>query len=235
MAKKSQPPIKFELIPLGKLTPYAKNARKHGDADLAVIRESIEKFGMNDPIGVWGKKNIIVEGHGRYLALKAMGWSEPVPCIRLDRLTDEERRAYTLAHNRSQELSAWDFDALQAELGEISGFDFDMGKLGFSTLDWDAGATPPAEYTPTAYVDGQPVVPGQAPAASPENLPPELAGVDLNPTPLDKISGSGQTQTERVIIVFKPEQREDLQKLLGIEVTNIVYNLDEIIQQRGGL
>lgn len=30
---------------------------------------------MNDPIGVWGEDNVIVEGHGRYLALKEMGES----------------------------------------------------------------------------------------------------------------------------------------------------------------
>ena len=56
-------------------------------------------------------QNLIVEGHGRLLAAKRAGLKE-VPVIRLDHLTDEQRRAYALAHNRTAELSAWDIDLL---------------------------------------------------------------------------------------------------------------------------
>ena len=46
------------------------------------IKSSIEQFGNNDPIAVWGEQNIIVEGHGRYEALKELGYEE-VECILL--------------------------------------------------------------------------------------------------------------------------------------------------------
>jgi ParB-like chromosome segregation protein Spo0J len=36
---------------------------------------------MNDPIGIWGKDNLIVEGHGRLQACKELGMKE-VPVIR---------------------------------------------------------------------------------------------------------------------------------------------------------
>lgn len=120
--------LKIEYVELDKLKPYEKNARKHQEADLSTIKASITEFGMSDPIGVWGKDNIIVEGHGRYLACKELG-IEKVPVIHLDHLTDEQRRAYALAHNKTAEMSEWDFDLLGDELADI--FDIDMSDFGF--------------------------------------------------------------------------------------------------------
>lgn len=122
----------IEYINVDALTPYEKNARKHEKEDLQTIIESIKAFGFRDPIGVWGKHNIIVEGHGRLLAAKALGMTE-VPCIRLDDLTDEQRRAYTLAHNQTTDNSSFDLDALNEELADLDslGLDFDMSDFGF--------------------------------------------------------------------------------------------------------
>lgn len=124
--------LKIEYIALDELKPYEKNARKHEAEDLKTIKNSIDAFGMCDPIGIWSKNNIIVEGHGRLLALKELGYTE-APCIRLDHLTDEERRAYTLAHNKTAEMSSWDFAKLNAELEElaVSELDLDMSDVGF--------------------------------------------------------------------------------------------------------
>ncbi len=62
--------LRIEYIDIDKITRYENNARKHQKADVDAIKKSIETFGMNDPIGVWNDKNIIVEGHGRYSFLK---------------------------------------------------------------------------------------------------------------------------------------------------------------------
>ena len=124
--------LKIEYMALDKLKPYEKNARKHQEADLSTIKASISEFGMSDPIGVWGKDNIIVEGHGRYLACKDLGIDE-VPVIHLDHLTDEQRRAYALAHNKTAEMSEWDFDLLGEELADI--LDIDMSDFGFDLSD----------------------------------------------------------------------------------------------------
>lgn len=119
--------LKIEYLPIKALKPYEKNTRKHQKKDVDNIARSIEKFGMNDPIGIW-KDNIIVEGHGRILACKQLGMTE-VPCVRLDHLTDEQRREYAIAHNATAELSEWDLDILPDELAELdlSDFDFDFG------------------------------------------------------------------------------------------------------------
>lgn len=127
--------LKIEYIPLGELKPYEKNARLHTETDVAAIVNSIQEFGMIDPIGIWSDKNIIVEGHGRLMALKELG-HETAPCIRLDHLSDEQRRAYALAHNKTAELSKWDFDVLDTELADL---ELDMTEFGFfdaEDIDW---------------------------------------------------------------------------------------------------
>lgn len=138
--------LKIEYIELGKLTPYENNARKHEEEDLATIQSSIDKFGMCDPIGIWSDHNIIVEGHGRLLALEKLGYTE-APCIRLDHLTDEERKQYALAHNKTAEMSKWDFTKLDKELEELRSLDatFDMSKFGFIENESGAGGFFPEE------------------------------------------------------------------------------------------
>ena len=120
--------LKIEYLAVNKLNPYEKNTRKHEKKDVDNIAKSIEKYGMCDAIGIWGNENIIVEGHGRLMACKKLG-IDKVPCVRLDHLTDEERREYAIAHNATAELSVWDKDFLAEELGELdlSDFDFDFG------------------------------------------------------------------------------------------------------------
>ena len=83
---------------------------------------------MNDPIAVWGKDNLIVEGHGRLEALKELGYEE-VECIRLDHLSEEERKAYTLVHNKLTMNTDFDFEMLIKELDEID--NIDMEDFGF--------------------------------------------------------------------------------------------------------
>ena len=120
--------LKIEYIAVDELKPYEKNNKKHEDFDVGEIAKSISKYEMIDPVGIWGKDNTIVEGHGRVLACKQLG-IDKVPCIRLDHLTDEQRREYAIVHNKSSELALYDFDNLADELADLdlSDFDFDFG------------------------------------------------------------------------------------------------------------
>lgn len=124
----------MEIIKLNinDITPYEKNAKIHTESQIEQIKKSIQEFGMNDPIAVWGDKNTIVEGHGRLEALKQLGYTE-VDCIRLDHLTDEERKAYTLAHNKINMNTGFDIDLLDEELDSIE--DIDMEDFGFLDMD----------------------------------------------------------------------------------------------------
>jgi len=116
------------------LTPYENNTRRHSPDDIDGIIKSIEDTGFNDPIGIWGDKNLIVEGHGRQLAAIQMGLDK-VPCIRLDHLTDTQRREYAIRHNRSAEMSAWDFGKLEEELARLEIEGINLADLNFSMAD----------------------------------------------------------------------------------------------------
>lgn len=133
--------IELEYLPVDSLKPYDNNARGHSEKDIAAIVASIKEFGFDDPIGVWGKDNLIVEGHGRLLAAKKLGMDE-VPVIHLDHLTDAQRRAYALAHNKTAELSSWLDEVLTEELNDLS--EFNMSAFGFDDIetgiDGDSGA-----------------------------------------------------------------------------------------------
>ena len=125
-------------LKIADLTPYEGNAKEHPQKQIEEIKNSIKHFGFCDPVGIWGEKNIIVEGHGRVLALKEMGETE-VECIRLDHLTDEERKAYTLAHNKTTLSSDFDFDKLERELEALAeaDLDFSMADFGFDLVEKD--------------------------------------------------------------------------------------------------
>ena len=125
--------LKIEYIPIEDIKPYKNNAKLHPEEQIQQIKNSILEFGFKDPIAIWN--DTIVEGHGRLLAAQELGYKE-LPVIRLDDLTDEQRKAYTLAHNKLTMNSDFDLDILTAELDDIT--DIDMSDFGFDlNLDED--------------------------------------------------------------------------------------------------
>lgn len=121
--------LKIEYVDINSIKPYKNNAKSHPQEQIEQIKKSIEEFGNNDPIAVW--KDEIVEGHGRYEALKQLG-EEVIPIIRLDDLSDEERKAYTLVHNKLTMNSDFDIEMLSEELNDI---DIDYyARINFSSF-----------------------------------------------------------------------------------------------------
>jgi len=121
--------LKIEYLPIEELKPYANNAKEHPAEQIEQIKKSIQEFGFDDPIGIW--KDEIVEGHGRLIAALELG-IDTVPVIRLDHLTDDQRRAYALVHNKLTMNSDFNLDLLQIELDDI---DIDLTDFGFDLED----------------------------------------------------------------------------------------------------
>lgn len=120
--------MQIETLLLSDITPYESNAKKHPKYQIDQIKESIKTFGNNDPIAI-DENNVIIEGHGRYLALKSLGYDQ-VPVIRLKHLSDDQKRAYILAHNKITLNTDFDMQVLKQELTSIMAID--MAQFGFS-------------------------------------------------------------------------------------------------------
>jgi hypothetical protein len=131
MTKKNTPQI--EQIEVNKLIPYARNSRTHNEAQVAQIAASIREFGFNNPVLI-GFDNDIIAGHGRVLAAQKLQ-IDKVPCIRLDHLTDNQKRAYVIADNRIALNAGWDEEMLKLELADLKETEIDLEILGFSAAE----------------------------------------------------------------------------------------------------
>lgn len=127
--------LKIEYVSIDSIMPYAKNAKLHPQQQIEQIKRSIKDYGMNDPIGVWHDE--IVEGHGRLMACKELGITE-VPIIRLEHMSDEQRKQYMLVHNQTTMNSDFDLDILSEELDSLLDFDAEFYDFDID-LDVDDG------------------------------------------------------------------------------------------------
>lgn len=131
--------MEIQTVKINDIKPYENNAKEHPKEQIEQIKKSIIEYGNNDPIAV-DENNIIIEGHGRYIAMQELGF-ETVEIIRLEHLSEEQKRAYRLVHNKLTMNSDFDFDALEKELAELTAFDIDMSLFGFDESIFDEGFT----------------------------------------------------------------------------------------------
>ena len=122
-------PDQIEAIAIDALIPYARNSRTHSDEQVAQIAASIKEFGFTNPVLIDAGGGIIA-GHGRVLAARKLGLTD-VPCIRLDHLTDAQKRAYVIADNRLALNSGWDTEMLKVEFADLQELGFDLELTGF--------------------------------------------------------------------------------------------------------
>ncbi|MGJ5620420.1 site-specific DNA-methyltransferase [Sulfitobacter sp. MF3-043] len=128
----------IQKIAIRDLSPWANNARTHSKKQIRQIADSIEKFGFTNPVLI-DERRTILAGHGRLEAAKLLGMTE-VPCLRLDHMSETEKRAYVLADNKLALNAGWDEDLLAAELGALMSddLDFEIGVTGFSIPEIDS-------------------------------------------------------------------------------------------------
>ncbi len=116
----------MKTIKIDELKFYENNPRHINDKAIIALMNSIREFGFKVPIVV-DIDNVIIAGHTRVLAAQKLGLSE-VPCIIADDLTPEQVKAFRLVDNKIAELTTWDFEKLEIEIGDLN---FDMADFGF--------------------------------------------------------------------------------------------------------
>jgi len=110
-------------IPIAELTSFERNSKTHTKKQIEHIANSIREFGFNDPLAIAGPNNTILEGNGRIEAARLLGM-DTLPCVRLDHLSQEDQRAYVIAHNALCLETGFDEAALFAELEALKDYDF---------------------------------------------------------------------------------------------------------------
>lgn len=135
----------LEAVSVSRLRPSPRNARTHSPAQIAKIARSIERFGFLNPI-LADASGRVIAGHGRLEAAKTLGL-EVVPVIRVEHLTEAEKRAYVVADNHLAELAGWDRDLLRLELGQLSieAPELDLTLTGYEVGELDLILAGPSE------------------------------------------------------------------------------------------
>jgi DNA modification methylase len=154
--------LAIEYLPVASLRPDPKNARLHSDKQVRQIARSIEAFGFNVPVLVDANSQVMA-GHGRLRACEILGISQ-VPVIRLEHLSEHQRRAFLIADNRLTENAEWDDRLLGEQLKILSEVElvftlettgFEMGQIDLLienlTPDID-GEIDPADLRPESSV-----------------------------------------------------------------------------------
>jgi hypothetical protein len=109
--------------------------RIHSPKQVRQIASSIAQFGFTNPVLIDEGCHILA-GHGRVEAAEVLGLTK-VPTLRIERLSEPQKRAYVLADNRLAELAGWDKNRLSIELQHLVELDFNIELTGFSTAEFD--------------------------------------------------------------------------------------------------
>jgi hypothetical protein len=144
---KMQPAERVENRALSAILPYPQNARSHGEEQIELLANLMQRYGIDQPIVV-DEAGIILKGHGRRLAAIKAGF-EMFPVVVQHGLTDDDKRALRIADNQVALLAGWDEELIRLEVGDLKLHGFDMPLLGFgdaelaSMLDANPGHTDP--------------------------------------------------------------------------------------------
>jgi hypothetical protein len=142
----------IEYLSPGALKPTRRNARTHSRKQIRQIAASIERFGFTSPVLI-DEGAVILAGHGRLEAAKLLAMPS-VPCMRIENMSEADKRAYALADNKLALNAGWDDELLAIELQDLMAADlgFDVGITGFSIAEVDRlidGLAPVEDGDPT--------------------------------------------------------------------------------------
>jgi DNA modification methylase len=126
------------------LTPLENNARHHPRRQMRKLQSLIEIHGFTSPLIV-DEKGVVLCGNLRLATAIAMKLPQE-PTIKLEGLSEAERRAFVLADNRISQEASWDRQKLKMELEALQKLGFELELTAFDTLEIES----------TLNLDGEP-------------------------------------------------------------------------------
>lgn len=117
-------PLRPLAVPVDDIDLDPANARKHGTENLAGIKASLRVYGQRKPVVVNKRNGVVEAGNGTLQAAISLKWTH-VAVVYVD---DDPSTAagFSIADNRTSDLSEWDTDALDQILREIETGDEDL-------------------------------------------------------------------------------------------------------------
>lgn len=204
---------KIVMVKIGDLKPSAYNPRTWSEETTKQLTESIQRFGLVDPLLVNGateRKNIVIGGHFRLKVAKELGFNE-VPVVYLDIPDEAKEKELNLRLNKA--LGDWDWELL-SEFDETL-----LSDVGFSSEEMDLIFDISIEETENFDLDK------------------ELKKLDIKKIEAQK--GDVYQLSDSRLMIGDSTVAEDFDKLMNGEqadmcMTDPPYILDYLHAKRGG-
>lgn len=123
--------LKIVQVDISDLQPSLYNPRKWSEDASEQLKQSIQSFGLVDPIlvnGAESRKNIVIGGHFRLKIAKDLGFKQ-VPVVYVDIGDESKEKELNLRLNKN--LGGWDYELLKE-------FDPDLlAGVGFNSIELD--------------------------------------------------------------------------------------------------
>ncbi|MDR3298273.1 MAG: DNA modification methylase [Candidatus Nomurabacteria bacterium] len=122
--------LQVQQLKISELKPSEYNPRKWSEGQLIKLRESLEKYGVIDPLVVnnhESRKNIVIGGNMRFKVLKDLGFDE-VPAVFVN-LDENQERDLNIRLNKTG--GDWDYELLKEFDEEL------LADIGFDSEELD--------------------------------------------------------------------------------------------------
>lgn len=123
-------------VPTSSLEVDPRNARRHDPRSIAEITRSLQTYQQRKPIVYNRRTGLVIAGNGTLEAFRAAGWK----WIAAVGVEDDPTTAagYSIADNRTAELSEWDEARLQELLAELEAAGVSSVEVGFTQEELSA-------------------------------------------------------------------------------------------------
>jgi DNA modification methylase len=129
------PKLTVSWVKPDSLTLYNRRARRHTKAKLKKVRRLVHEFGWTQPL-IIDENNMVLCGAAR-LTVALEDNMDLVPVIRIDHMSEAQKRAYIIADNRIAMEASWDKAMLRDELSGLIELGYDVELTAFDTLEID--------------------------------------------------------------------------------------------------